>query len=257
MYIVTTQGRRSTAGATPALCYARTMDANDAAGRDACQSLLSLAVHELRTPAGVVHGYLHMLQRIAPGALDERQRRMVDEAERSCARLVGIIAEIAEVAKLDAGTVSVAQQPLDLFELVESAASHLQEGADRGVRFAAAGDGAGALMTGDANRLKDALAAVFRALLRERAHPCSIVADRRLVSRDGRRSAVIVVAADDAVEAAATADRGPFDDRRHGLGFSLVIAARVFAAHGGRLSSPTGPLDRTAAVIEFPLPTSD
>ena len=254
MYIVTTQGRRSTAGATPALCYARTMDANDAAGSDACQALLSLAVHELRTPAGVVHGYLHMLQRIAPGALDERQRRMVDEAERSCARLVGIIAEIAEVAKLDAGTVSVARQPLDLFELVEAAASRTAEGADRGVRFAAAGDKAGARMTGDPARLQDAFAAVFRALLRERVHACSVVAHRRIDARDAARSAIIVVAAADDVEAAGAADRGPFDDRRSGLGFSLVVAARVLAAHGGRLSSPTGPLGRGAAIIEFRLP---
>ena len=238
---------------TPALWYPQPMDANDAAGRDSCAPLLSLAVHELRTPAGVVHGYLHMLQQIGATTLDERQRGMVDEAKRSCGRLIAIVGEIGELARMEAGTATFASHPLDLFELVESAASRTEEGADRGVRFAAAGDGAGARMTGDPARLQDAFAAVFRALLRERAHPCSIVADRRIVSRGGHRSAVVVVAAADDVETAAAANREPFDDRRSGLGFSLVIAARVLAAHGGRLSSPAGPLDRGAAVIEFRL----
>src|SRR5918912_1241470 len=49
--------------------------------------LLSLAVHELRTPASVVGGYLRMLQRDTEPAMSERQRRMIDEAEKSCQRL--------------------------------------------------------------------------------------------------------------------------------------------------------------------------
>ena len=87
------------AEASPALCYPRPMDPRDADGRDTCAPLLSLAVHELRTPAGVVHGYLHMLQQIAAATLDERQRRMVDEAERSCGRLIAIVGEIGELAR--------------------------------------------------------------------------------------------------------------------------------------------------------------
>ena len=45
--------------------------------------LLGLAVHEFRTPASVVGGYLRMLQRDTAGALNDHQRKMVDEAEKS------------------------------------------------------------------------------------------------------------------------------------------------------------------------------
>ena len=38
---------------------------------------------------------------------------MVDEAEKSCARLVAIVGELSDVAKLDAGLVKLAQQPID------------------------------------------------------------------------------------------------------------------------------------------------
>ena len=47
--------------------------------------LLSLAVHELRTPASVVGGYLRMLTTFSDPPLDEKQQKMVDEAGKSCA----------------------------------------------------------------------------------------------------------------------------------------------------------------------------
>src|SRR5262245_20581185 len=49
--------------------------------------LISLAVHEFRTPASVVGGYLRMLQRDPENPLTDRQRKMVEEAEKSCTRL--------------------------------------------------------------------------------------------------------------------------------------------------------------------------
>ncbi len=80
--------------------------------------LLSLAVHEFRTPASVVGGYLRMLQKDQDPPMSERQRRMIDEAEKSCARLVAIVAELSDIGKLDGGVVKLAQQPVELFSLV-------------------------------------------------------------------------------------------------------------------------------------------
>src|SRR5580765_4675003 len=77
--------------------------------------LLSLAVHEFRTPASVVGGYLRMLQRDSDAPLSERQRRMIDEAERSCQRLVALIAELSEIQKLDSELIELAQQAFDAF----------------------------------------------------------------------------------------------------------------------------------------------
>ena len=74
--------------------------------------LLSLAVHEFRTPASVVGGYLRMLQRDADVPLSQRQRRMIDEAERSCQRLVALIGELSEIQKLDADLIQLARAGL-------------------------------------------------------------------------------------------------------------------------------------------------
>src|SRR5712691_8904291 len=101
--------------------------------KDSCAQLLSLAVHEFRTPAGVVSGYLRMLQRDEATPLNDRHRKMVDEAEKSCARLVALVAEMSEVSKLDAGVTMLAMDPLDVFVVVQEVAEGVHEAADREV----------------------------------------------------------------------------------------------------------------------------
>ena len=81
--------------------------------------LISLAVHEFRTPASIVGGYLRMLHKDQDPPMSERQRRMIDEAEKSCARLVAIVAELSDIGKLDGGSIALAKRPVELFELLE------------------------------------------------------------------------------------------------------------------------------------------
>jgi len=224
--------------------------------------LISLAVHELRTPASVVGGYLRMLQRDAETPLGERHRRMVDEAEKSWARLVALIAELNDISKLDDGLIALTSKPLDLFELIGNVAEGVHEAEDRDVRLKAQGKTVGAGMTGDIERLSTAFAAIFRAILREKPGPCTVIVDRRIVQKGATSSAVIVVADDPSVQTAYDASPGIFDEKRGGVGLSLPIARRVIEAHGGRLWSPglvTDPGEggdraaRGAALITFPL----
>src|SRR6478609_2524801 len=122
--------------------------------------LLSLAVHELRTPAGVVGGYLRMLQSSAADPLTERQLKMITEAEKSCARLVAIVAEMSELSKLEAGLIKMARQPVDLFPLVEDVANSVHEPQDRGVRIEVRGAVHGAMIEGDQARLRQAFSSI-------------------------------------------------------------------------------------------------
>jgi signal transduction histidine kinase len=48
---------------------------------------LSLAVHELRTPITVAAGYLRMLLREQAGPITDQQKKMLQEADKSCARI--------------------------------------------------------------------------------------------------------------------------------------------------------------------------
>ena len=64
---------------------------------------LSLAVHELRTPVTVVAGYLRMLLKEQAGPLNDKQQRMLEEAERSCGRISALVSELSELGRLEGG----------------------------------------------------------------------------------------------------------------------------------------------------------
>src|SRR5687768_3635603 len=70
---------------------------------------MSLAVHELRTPVTVVAGYLRMLLKEQGGPLTDIQRKMLEEADRSCGRINALVTEMSELGKLEGGMVEVAR----------------------------------------------------------------------------------------------------------------------------------------------------
>jgi len=217
---------------------------------DTRSQFISLAVHELRTPASVVAGYLRMLEH--DDTLTDRQRKMIGEAEKSCARIAEIIAELSDIGKAEAGILKLAQEPIDVFELAAEVAERVQEGRDRGVRLEVRGDATGGRTRGDAARLRKALDAIFRAILREKDGNTIVVADRR---RDGRSSFLLVVAEEQSVAAAYESPVGALFEKRGGLGLALPLARRIIEVHGGEVWSPAAPeaLEKGAILIRFPI----
>jgi hypothetical protein len=138
-------------------------------------------------------------------------------------------------------------------------AAHVHEARDREVHLAVKGDAAPARLQGDSGRLRAALDAIFRAILREKGGPCEVTADRRREIRDGRPTAVVVVAESESVNAAYGRVSRPFDEKRGGLGLALPLARRVIEKHGGQLLSPSAdgatddPIARGSAIIVLPL----
>jgi two-component system cell cycle sensor histidine kinase PleC len=215
--------------------------------------LLSLAVHELRTPASVVSGYLRMLQRDVDQPLPDRQRKMIDEAEKSCGRIVALIAELSDISKLDAGLIAPIRERFDLFVLLHEVADGMHEASDRKVRLEVRGERVGAWMVGDQSRLRTALAAILRATLREQPDGYTVVAECRLQRSRRGRVATLIVAEDGGIQAAHDARPEPFDEKRGGNGLALPIARRVIEAHGGRLWSPQASKSRGTALVSLPL----
>ncbi len=220
--------------------------------------LLSLAAHELRTPASVVGGYLRMLQKdVEP--LSERQRKLIDEAAKSCARLVALVGELSDISKLDSNTAPATSDTFDLFAELEDVAANVQEVYDRKVRLQLGGMSAGARLSGDRPRLRAAFGVFFRALMREQPDATTMVAERCLVRANHANSAIIVIARESDIQRASDRVSQPFDEFRGGTGLSLPIARRVIERTGGRIWAPTPDGDddrglRSAVVISIPLP---
>ena len=117
---------------------------------EALPRLLSLAVHELRTPVTVVAGYLRMVLREQGGPLTDKQRTMLEEAERSCTRLNALVGEMSDLGKLQSGDAALGQQEFDIAALLAELASGMHEGEDRGVRLELRGTDRPVMVTGTA-----------------------------------------------------------------------------------------------------------
>jgi K+-sensing histidine kinase KdpD len=202
--------------------------------------LLSLAVHEFRSPISVVSGYLRMVLKDPTHTLDDRYRRMLEEAEKSCARLTAIVAEMSDLSALEAGTASFKKAPIDIRLVLADAIAALPPLPDRTVDVELnPGDGP-AVLQGDASRLKTAVMSILHGLRRE------IVNDEKLVVKEwlaeGQENPVTWIAiADgeniDRVSSAQGEDLTTFDEWRGGCGLSLAVARRIINGHDGTIWS--------------------
>ena len=203
--------------------------------------LLSLAVHEFRTPITVVAGYLRMVLKERAGPISDQQRKLLEEAEKSCGRLSGLVGEMSDLSALESGKATFNRAPIDLGVLLREEFTALPELPDRSVLVVVEGADGPIHMTGDATRLRLAFTSLITALRRE------VVTSDRLITRvrSGNSGSLYVIAIGDAecIDTVAQADVSslePFDEWRGGSGLSLAIARRVFDQHGGSLFGAPG-----------------
>lgn len=219
---------------------------------------MSLAVHELRTPVTVVSGYLRMLLREQGGPLTDKQRKMLEEAERSCARIGALVAEMSDLGKLEGRELALAKQPFELAGLLAELASDMHEGEDRGVTLELRGVDQPVTVIGDRPRLAAAIRALMHAALRERGEPGVIVVNCSTISDTTPASAVVAIGDETLIPsltAAARTTPPAFDEWRGGLGMALPVARRVIEAHGGQLWSADGAQSRAASALRIPVGT--
>jgi signal transduction histidine kinase len=213
---------------------------------------MSLAVHELRTPVTVVAGYLRMLLREQAGPLNEKQRKMLEEADRSCARLGALVAEMSEFGKLSGGESALARQDFDLAALAAELASTLHDAEDRGVHLESRHT-IPIMVTGDRARIAAAVKGLMQSAVRERIEPGVLIV-RCSAGTESPGWAVLAIADEAALpelERGAAGTPPAFDEWRGGLGLALPVARRVIEAHGGAVWSATG--TRAAAALRLPL----
>jgi signal transduction histidine kinase len=227
--------------------------------RNHCGRLISLAVHEFRTPTAVVSGYLRMVLRHFGDSLTDQQRKLLEEGEKSCGALARLLADFSDLSQLEQGATRFGRERIPLAAFLLEVASNVQEGTDRGLSLAVEGPPDHVAIEGDRRRLGDAIASLMAAVLRERQQGARLVALSRLDTGDAAPMVVVTFgdaesAADLAAEPGARTQ--PFDEYRGGLGFRLPVAARVIEAHGGRLASPVAERGRFSIVLTLPVSIS-
>lgn len=208
---------------------------------DAVSRLLSLTSHELRSPLGVIRGYLKLLEQ-RPESLTEPQKVAVGASLRATARMIEILAEVSAFAHLQRGDTAIKRQPTTLSDIV---------GAARGAGSASAPGEAtpeGHVLA-DLSLLGPAVASTVAAVQAARPREAAVPFAIRIESGDLQPFARIAVGR----EPDGPVTIVPVDILRGGLGLRLPLASIVVDAHGGRIEEVQQDGRMVAMLVWLPL----
>ncbi|HEU4632165.1 MAG TPA: GAF domain-containing sensor histidine kinase [Gemmatimonadaceae bacterium] len=149
-------GRRAESAAIEAR---RARDDAEAALR-ARDQFVSMMSHELRTPVNAIIGYAQLLQLGVAGPVTEQQRDYLARLVGTSEHLRGLVDDVLDLARIDAGWMTVAREPCLTGGLVATALDLVRPQASaRGVRLVDARPGdPGEPFTGDPHRVRQILA---------------------------------------------------------------------------------------------------
>jgi signal transduction histidine kinase len=189
-------------------------------------ALLSLASQELRQPTGVVRGYLRTLDQ--DPMLTQRVRKISGEAILAADRLVELLDEIGELAKLKEDSVRLNLKAMSLRSVMNQAVQAVVLPASHDVELDVVAP-VDVRMRVDEARLRTAVGTLIYVLARAQTGAATI--DLRLIKTKVSSSIIVTPR---------TLGRGkivdqPIDLMRGGNGLLLPIADAIIQAHGGRL----------------------
>ena len=97
--------------------------------------------HDLRNPMGAIKGFVEFLVKEIPGPVNEAQKKMLVSIDRAAFRLLGMINNILDVAKVEAGKMEVKLAPVNLREVAVRVIELMESlGQRKHLRFELEGD---------------------------------------------------------------------------------------------------------------------
>jgi len=139
--------------AEAALVQAR--DLAESANRSKAEFLANMS-HEIRSPMSVILGLAYLLEK---GSLDRDAQDMIHKIRSAGRRLLGIINDVLDVSKIDAGRMELEHAPFRLSDVIENVASTMgMEAGQKNIELVVEqGPGAAGSFMGDALRLEQVL----------------------------------------------------------------------------------------------------
>lgn len=227
--------------------------------RDSARAFLSFMSHELRGPLTAING---MADLVLDTQLTPDQREMLGIMQRGGQSLVGIINNVLDAAKLDAGKVQLDQRPFEIRSCLEECLDLLSGSAvQKGIELAYAVDEATpSLVFGDAGRLRQVLMNVLGNAIKftDTGHVVVSVTTSRLP--DGAPEMHVAVSDTgpgipvnrlDAIFGEFTQADASTAGRYGGSGLGLSISRRLVEMMGGKMWAESE--DRHGSTFHFTL----
>lgn len=232
----------------------------DAAVREKNQ-ILGMAAHDLRNPLGVIVGMVDLLVEELGESLSAENRQLLTGVAASADYMRGLVDDMLDYSKINAGRLELQLQPVDIAELIrDNLAFNSILANKKGSKLCFEGDARPLVLQIDSRRIQQVLNNLISNALKFSATGTTITVT---VRRSGDEVTIAIadqgqgIAADERSKLfkpfSLTRTRSTANEKSTGLG--LAIVRRIVEAHGGhiRLESQVG--QGSTFFVSLPLTT--
>lgn len=222
--------------------------------------LVATVAHEFRTPLTSLRMAIHLCVEEAAGPVTDKQADLLLTARQDCERLQGIVDDLLDLSRIQAGRVELQRRPVRPRTLLEDAAAAARDAAEAaGVVLQVHAEGVEREVPADPERMALVLSNLVSNALRHTPR--------------GGRIALSAAPAGEAVrfEVADTGEGIPHDDlerifdryfrvpgrRAGGVGLGLYLVRELVQAHGGEVGVESTPGEGSRFWFTLPLASHD
>jgi signal transduction histidine kinase/CheY-like chemotaxis protein len=214
--------------------------------------------HELRTPLNAIFGWVAMMKM---GALDAAgQAKALDVIDRNTRMQAQLIEDLLDMARVIRGTVRLEMHPIDLADVIESAADAVKPAADaRKITIRIDARAGLATVSGDSARLQQV---IWNLLSNSIKFSKAGAAVQITLKRDENDAEVSVEDTGAGIDPAFLPhvfdrfrqERSDVTREHSGLGLGLSLARHLVELHGGTVTAASGGKDRGSIfTVRLPL----
>ncbi|WP_374115025.1 ATP-binding protein [Ancylobacter mangrovi] len=219
-------------------------------------SFVSHVSYELRSPLTTIIGFAQLLDDVAIGPLNTKQRAYVTHITESSAALLAIINDILDLATIDAGTVALELGDVDVRTAMQAAAEGVRDRlAEGGLRLAIEPGNAAGTFRADAKRVRQILYNLLSNAVGFAPEGSTVT-----LSAERRDGEVMFRVRDLGPGIPPEIGERVFDrfeshtagSRHRGVGLGLSIVRALMALHGGSVAIAPAPGGGTLVTCIFP-----
>jgi signal transduction histidine kinase len=228
----------------------------EVAGRHKSQFLANMS-HELRTPMNAILGYTELIADGIYGSVPERMREVLQRVDASGRHLLGLINDVLDLSKIEAGQLTLTVADYSMKEVVETVVAAVEAlAAEKRLRLVVDLAPELPIGRGDQRRLA-------QVLLNLVGNAIKFTEQGQIAIRVGAAAGLFTIAVSDTGPGIAPADQERIFEEfqqadtsttrpQGGTGLGLAIARRIVAMHGGwiRVESVLG----DGATFRFTIP---